>query len=97
MASSPNPSPALEATYTSPTASKTFSYSLPSLNDPPTTAEKTAYLATLRESVTKLQEEVNTFLTAKMEEDKVAGVGGKVDEKREEENYGEEGEEEGMG
>ena len=40
----------------------------------------------------KLQEEVNGFLTTKMEEDKTlaAGAGMKIDDKAEEENYGEE-------
>lgn len=47
-----------------------------------------------------MQEEVNTFLTEKMEEDNAAdakaGKGGKVvDEQKEEENYGEEGVEDG--
>ncbi len=39
-----------------------------------------------------LQEEVNGFLTTKMEEDKAlaASAGMKVDDKAEEENYGEE-------
>ncbi|KAI4134803.1 MAG: hypothetical protein LQ341_005964, partial [Variospora aurantia] len=54
----------------------------------------TSYLSTLRASVTQLQGEINAFLTEKMEEDKAlaasAGGGVKVDEKREEEYYGEE-------
>lgn len=56
------------------------------------TAEKTEYLSNLRQSVTKLQDEINTFLTEKMEEDKAlaAKAGLKVDEKKEEERYGEE-------
>jgi hypothetical protein len=39
-----------------------------------------------------LQVEINTFLTTKMEEDKssAAASGKKVDEAKEEENYGEE-------
>ena len=44
----------------------------------------------------QLQDEVNSFLTAKMEEDKALAsmVGGKVNDKEEEENYGEEAVEE---
>lgn len=50
------------------------------------------YLSALRKSVVRLQEEVNEFLTAKMEEDKdlAAGAGVEVDDRAEEENYGEE-------
>ena len=56
------------------------------------TKEKTAYLSALRKSVVKLQEDVNGFLTTKMEEDKAlaASAGMKVDDKAEEDNYGEE-------
>lgn len=58
------------------------------------TAEKrTAYLAKMRESAVKLQAEVNTLLTKKMEEDVTAAGGrgeGRVDDQKEEENYGEE-------
>lgn len=40
----------------------------------------------------RLQDEVNGFLTDKMEEDKMIAAlgGGKVDDQKEEENYGEE-------
>ncbi|KAL8717695.1 MAG: hypothetical protein Q9225_005085 [Loekoesia sp. 1 TL-2023] len=92
MAPPPSPKPTtLTASYTSPSASKTFTHSLPSAATT-STAEKTQYLSTLRQSVTKLQDEVNAFLTEKMEEDKALAVkaGVKVDEKKEEENYGEE-------
>ncbi|KAI9717024.1 MAG: hypothetical protein M1812_004959 [Candelaria pacifica] len=86
----------LSANYGSSSAEKAFTHSIPTLPNPHSTEEKTAYLSALRSAVTKLQEEVNSFLTQKMEEDKDAGTGslGKVDEKREEENYGEEGLEE---
>ncbi|KAL8902689.1 MAG: hypothetical protein Q9207_004456, partial [Kuettlingeria erythrocarpa] len=52
----------------------------------------TEYLSTLRKSVTRLQDEINAFLTERMEEDKAlaAKAGVKIDEKKEEENYGEE-------
>lgn len=90
--STDGPPSSLTATYSSPNTSQTFSHPLPQANTS-STAEKTTYLAALRTSVTKLQDEVNVFLTAKMEEDKKAGE--KVDDKREEDNYGEDGVEEG--
>ena len=102
MASASAPAPAsdslnqvsgtsLKADYTSPTATKTFTHSLPSASNA-STKEKTNYLSVLRKSVVKLQDEVNGFLTTKMEEDKaLAGSAGmKADDRAEEENYGEE-------
>lgn len=82
----------LTASYTSPTGTKDFEHSLPSLPQQFSTEQKTSYLSALRSAVVKLQEDVNTFLTAKMEEDKVTApkVAGKVDDKKEEESYGEE-------
>lgn len=82
---------ALTADYTAPSSGKTFVHALPS-SSTASTQEKTLYLSTLRNSVTKLQEEVNSFLTGKMEEDKVlaAIAGVKEDDKKAEENYGEE-------
>lgn len=87
----------LKADYSSPSTTKTFEHTLPSLSSDPastkSTKEKTQYLSSLRQSVVKLQDEVNDFLTAKMEEDKAlaATAGQKIDDKAEEENYGEEG------
>ncbi|KAI9852426.1 MAG: hypothetical protein M1838_000744 [Thelocarpon superellum] len=90
------PSLALTATYVSPTAERTFSHPLPtSANELASSDAKTAYLAALRSNVTKLQEDVNSFLTQKMDEDNAA-AGGRAqkiagkDESKEEENYGEE-------
>lgn len=86
----------LTAGYTSPTSTKHFTYPLPTLSSSPTTQEKTTYLSTLRSSVQKLQDDINAFLTKKMEEERQAvsganGVdGARVDEQKEEENYGEE-------
>lgn len=81
----------LRTEYRAPTGSKTFTHTLPSAVVT-STREKSAYLSTLRGLVAQTQEQVNAFLTAKMEEDKVvtsmAGV--KVDEKKAEESYGEE-------
>lgn len=81
----------LRTEYKAPTGSKTFTHTLPSAVVT-STAEKSAYLSTLRGLVVQTQEQVNTFLTAKMEEDKVVAsmAGVKVDEKKAEENYGEE-------
>lgn len=88
----PSSTPAeLKAEYTTTTSSKTFSHPLPSCVTG-STKEKSAYLSALRASVVRLQDEVNVFLTVRMEEDKamasLAGVKG--DDRKEEENYGEE-------
>jgi hypothetical protein len=82
----------LKAVYSSPNSSKTFAHALPSASTN-STKDKTAYLSALRKSVVQLQEDVNGFLTTKMEEDKAlaASAGMKADDKKEEENYGEEG------
>ncbi|EFQ99514.1 hypothetical protein MGYG_02528 [Nannizzia gypsea CBS 118893] len=56
-------------------------------------AGRTAYLAELRGSIVSLQADVNTFLTEKMEEDKLRDIqqgGATTDDKTEEDNYGEE-------
>lgn len=88
----------LKADYTSPTSSKSFAHSLPSASaSTNSTKQKTAYLSALRKSVVQLQDDVNGFLTMRMEEDKAlaANNGMKADDNREEENYGEEGVNEG--
>lgn len=55
------------------------------------TAVRVSYLGSLRSSVTALQEEINTFLTKKMEEDRLSSTKPQsVDDRQEEENYGEE-------
>lgn len=81
----------LHATYTSPTTQKTFVHPLPPSASIKSTEEKTIYLSALRKSVVRLQEEVNGYLTTKMDEDKASAA----DEKAEDENYGEEKVEEG--
>ncbi|PVH83847.1 Gon7-domain-containing protein [Cadophora sp. DSE1049] len=94
-------SPALTATYTSPTnVPFTHSTPLPSLSSTSSTgtAQKTQYLSTLRQATSQMQEVINKELTARMEEDNARaaeGANGKgkvkgVDENKEEENYGEE-------
>ena len=86
----------LKADYASLTTTETFTHPLPAASDT-STKEKTNYLSALRKSVVKLQEDINGFLTTKMEEDKAlaASSGMKVDDKAEEENYGEEKVEDG--
>ncbi|KAL9581610.1 MAG: hypothetical protein Q9212_003795 [Teloschistes hypoglaucus] len=83
----------LTAIYTSPShpVSKPFTHALPSPHTN-SLASKTAYLSTLRETMTQLQDNINAFLTEKMGEDKAlaAKVGVKFDEKKEEDFYGEE-------
>ena len=87
--------PVLKASYSAPNSSKTFEHLLPP-TDTSSAEGKSEYLSTLRGSVTKLQDQINTFLTGKMEEDKAlaATAGQKFDDKKEEERYGEEEEEE---
>ena len=81
----------LQADYASPNVTKSFTQPLPAASNA-STEEKTRYLSALRKSVVILQEEVKGFLTTMMEEDKAlaAGAGMKMDDKAEEENYGEE-------
>lgn len=84
----------LTASYKSPTGAQNFSLELPELPKPNSVDEKTTYLGSLRASASKLQGELNTFLTQKMEEDKTAeaekGNGRNTNEDREEDMYGEE-------
>jgi len=80
----------LTATYTASAAdSKVFEHPQTACPTTPSTEERTAYIATLRSNVSTLQDQVNAFLTKKMEEDKSAAVAA-VNDEREEENYGEE-------
>ncbi|MCJ1372779.1 hypothetical protein MMC20_004004 [Loxospora ochrophaea] len=81
----------LTATYKSSNGDKTFQHDLPVTTSTPSTTEKTAYLTTLRSSVVKLQEDVNVFLTKKMDEDKAKGIAASAkSDGQEEQNYGEE-------
>ncbi|ERF73381.1 hypothetical protein EPUS_07215 [Endocarpon pusillum Z07020] len=102
------PKPTLRATYTSPSSVKTFTNPitapLPSLETPTAVKDKVTYLSELRASTKQLQEEINVFLTQKMEEDKAGAnatgtegpeAGSKKGEEESkdelmEENYGEE-------
>ncbi|KAA6414495.1 MAG: hypothetical protein FRX48_01244 [Lasallia pustulata] len=92
LSDSPKVAPTLKAKYVSPSASQTISHSLPPTSPTDPTSKKTAYLSMLRVRIVEMQREVNGLLTAKMEKDKAIAAtnGAKVDEKKEEENYGEE-------
>jgi hypothetical protein len=82
--------PNLTATYTaSASDSKIFEHAQAACPKTPSTEERTIYIASLRSNLSTLQDQVNAFLTEKMEEDKSAAVAAVNDEK-EEENYGEE-------
>jgi hypothetical protein len=76
--------------YTSPSASQTFTQSLPNTPAEPSTAERTTYLYSLRSSIKQVQSDVNVFLTQKMEEDKVAAGQAAANDEKDEEHYGEE-------
>ncbi|EXJ65736.1 uncharacterized protein A1O5_11264 [Cladophialophora psammophila CBS 110553] len=102
---SDHPHAVLTATYDSPSDSKIFEYTIsaPQIKQDESLdiAAKTKYVSGLRASSRKLQEDINKFLTAKMEEDKERvgqeGQNGTLKQKRKdelaEENYGEEDEE----
>lgn len=91
MSTSSPTSTALKAEYKSPTSFRNISHCLPSCTSK-ATKDKCAYLSALRASVVRLQDEVNQFLTEKMEEDKAkaSSDGLKEDDRQAEENYGEE-------
>lgn len=76
----------LKAVYSAPGATQTFEHKIPASNAE-SLAAKQAHLTALQTLVPQLQDQINVFLTARMEEDK-----GKISEKdaKEEANYGEE-------
>lgn len=92
----------LTAAYKSPDSTRNFSLDLPSLPEDPKalgTREKTVYLSALRSNISKMQDDMNAFLTQKMEEEKADGGNAdigkkKTREEQEEEMYGEEDPEE---
>lgn len=90
------PQPELTATYTSPTTNHTFNSTLQSLSAEPSTKEKTSYITDLRAKTSQLQNDINAYLTERMEEDKAQEVADGAakksarDEQREEDMYGEE-------
>lgn len=88
----------LSVTYESP-ANESFAITN-TISAPPSTSvtDKVAYLAALRQALASAQGQINKELTERMEEDKArdaASVGAddskkKIDDVKEEENYGEE-------
>lgn len=83
----------LTAVYTSPTATNTFSSPLSSApTEASSSHEKSQYLAHLRDNVSQMQDDINQFLTTKMDEDKAATDAPVTsnDEDMEEQMYGEE-------
>ena len=79
--------------YTSPTSTQTFSSPLSATpTSQSSVQEKSQYLADLRANVSQMQDDINSFLTKKMDEDKAAqeGQSSAKDEEREEQMYGEE-------
>ncbi|THW78714.1 hypothetical protein D6D19_01757 [Aureobasidium pullulans] len=83
----------LTAVYTSPTATNTFSSPLSSApTEASSSHEKSQYLAHLRDNVSQMQDDINQFLTKKMDEDKAATDAPVTsnDEDMEEQMYGEE-------
>ncbi|THW84106.1 hypothetical protein D6D15_09108 [Aureobasidium pullulans] len=88
-----NMSAHLTAVYTSPTATNTFSSPLSSApTEASSSHEKSQYLAHLRDDVSQMQDDINQFLTKKMDEDKAATDAPVTsnDEDMEEQMYGEE-------
>lgn len=88
----------LRAVYSAPQSTQTFEHSisspLPSTDSSENVPIKVAYLSELRKLVPNLQNDINVFLTERMEEDKkLAEAQGRQiseEERKEEENYGEE-------
>lgn len=84
------------ATYKSPILDHAHkiapSSTLPAFSSNSSTDERVAYLAALQSSIKILQADVNTFLTEKMDQDRqiASQTGTKVDDVKEEDNYGEE-------
>jgi hypothetical protein len=88
----------LTAKYEAPSCTRTFEMSLPPLSSgdhAQSVKDKSAFLNSLRSNIAVVQKEVNTFLTQKMDEEKVEGLSksdgnSKTREEKEEEMYGEE-------
>ena len=100
------PSASLSATYESPSGHKDFVYAVTTPHvqnrDLIEAHAKSKYLSELRASTKRLQDDVNKFLTEKMEEDKKTADQDRLNgtskqkskDELEEENYGEENAEE---
>ncbi|KAJ5169189.1 uncharacterized protein N7482_004783 [Penicillium canariense] len=79
----------LQAVYTAPDATKTFTHAIPAESSTDALAAKQSHLNHLQSLVPMLQDEINVFLTERMEEDKKAQGAVSEKEAKEEENYGE--------
>ncbi|KAB8346332.1 hypothetical protein FH972_023376 [Carpinus fangiana] len=90
------PSDNLTASYKAPNGTQEFTHAVTTPPSTPSTEDTAVYLGLLRKYTAQMQSEMNTFLTQKMDEDrKTAESTGsnstpKIDEAKEEENYGEE-------
>ncbi|RDW75712.1 hypothetical protein BP5796_06533 [Coleophoma crateriformis] len=93
------PSFVLKATYNSPTNEPfVVSNTLAAPASAESTKDRTTYLGVLRKATAEMQDQINKELTMRMEQDKAreaegnGGVAAKkgIDEKKEEDNYGEE-------
>lgn len=72
----------LSATYNAPDETKDLTLDLPLvLSDQGTVEDKTTYLTTLRTQIANLQDNVNAFLTQKMEDDNAAASAAQNDAK----------------
>jgi hypothetical protein len=81
----------LEAVYKSTQRNRNFQHPIPLDPTSDTATTKKTHLAALQSLVPKLQDEINVFLTERMEEEKKAqGQVISEEEAKEEENYGEE-------
>ena len=82
----------LSADYSAPNSGQRFEVTLPN----PAVARTTDYLSSLKTSTSQLQSKINTFLTEAMEQDRARSapsgqtIGTNIDDKQEEDNYGEE-------
>ena len=91
MASSTDRRQYLTADYNSDTGQTQFKHNIGAVSESSPTKDRVEYLAKLRSSVVALQDEINAFLTKKMDEDKVLeGKNKTLNDKKEEANYGEE-------
>ena len=81
----------LSATYQSPESAPFTHAQKLAAPASTSTADKTQYLSALRKATAGMQEQINNELTARMEEDKARDASAsKIDDAKEEENYGEE-------
>lgn len=80
----------VNVSYTAPDTTKSFQHSIPATATVDSLAAKQAHLSALQALVPQLQDEINVYLTARMEEDNKAK--GQLSEKeaKEEDYYGEE-------